>query len=150
MFIWKTHCGLKFYFPQSDRSEICTKVSFTLPKLMWTLIIFRVFIFIFLFKTNGKKGQLHESDVRYCYGNFSKLAFWKLLNCNYVQNSFSTIYKVHWQQHFEKFCSGKFYGHASICANSFIKAEMKIEECALKNISCTKPRVCNSTNIASK
>ena len=33
----ETHCGLKFHFSQFDRSEICTEVSFTTPKVMWTL-----------------------------------------------------------------------------------------------------------------
>ena len=36
---WKTHCGLKFHFGQIDRSEICSKVSFTTPKVMWVLIM---------------------------------------------------------------------------------------------------------------
>ena len=39
LFTWKTHCGLKFHFGQIDQSEICTEVSFTSPKLMWTLIM---------------------------------------------------------------------------------------------------------------
>ena len=34
------------------------------------VIVFRVFIFIFLFRTSGKKGHLDENDFRYCYGNF--------------------------------------------------------------------------------
>ena len=29
----------EFYFGQIHRSEICTEVSFALPKLMWTQII---------------------------------------------------------------------------------------------------------------
>ena len=28
------NCGLKFHFGQFDRSEICTEVSFTTPKVM--------------------------------------------------------------------------------------------------------------------
>ena len=39
LFTWKSHCGLKFYFGQFDRSEICTQVSFTSPELMQMLII---------------------------------------------------------------------------------------------------------------
>ena len=31
---WKTHCDLEFRFGQIDRSEICTKMSFTSPELM--------------------------------------------------------------------------------------------------------------------
>ena len=37
MFTWKTHCCLKFYFGQFERSKICTEVSFTPPEVMWTL-----------------------------------------------------------------------------------------------------------------
>ena len=33
-------------------------------------MIFRVFIFIFLFRTNDKKGHLNENDFRHCYGIF--------------------------------------------------------------------------------
>ena len=39
MFTWKTHCSLKFHFGQIDHSEICTKVSFISPEVMWTLIM---------------------------------------------------------------------------------------------------------------
>ena len=39
LFTWKTHCGLKFHFGQIDRSEICTEVSFTPPKVVRTLIM---------------------------------------------------------------------------------------------------------------
>ena len=30
-------------------------------------MVFRVFIFTFLFKTNGKKVHMDENDVRHCY-----------------------------------------------------------------------------------
>ena len=46
----ETHCGLKFHFGLIDQSEICTEVSFTLPEVMWTLIIYLfLFFFIYLF-----------------------------------------------------------------------------------------------------
>ena len=32
-------CSLEFHFGQFDWSEICTEVSFTTPKAMWTLIM---------------------------------------------------------------------------------------------------------------
>ena len=35
----KTHCGLKFHFGQFEWIEICTKVSFTPPEVMWMLIM---------------------------------------------------------------------------------------------------------------
>ena len=39
LFFWKTCYGLKFHFEEIDWSEICTKVSFTSPELMWVLIM---------------------------------------------------------------------------------------------------------------
>ena len=39
LFIWKTCYRLIFHFEQIDWSEICTKVSFTSPELMWMLIM---------------------------------------------------------------------------------------------------------------
>ena len=39
LFTWKSHWGLEFHFGQTDRSEICTEMSFTLTKLMWTLVM---------------------------------------------------------------------------------------------------------------
>ena len=39
LFTWKTRWGLKFHFGQFDRSELCTEVSFTMPEVMWTLIM---------------------------------------------------------------------------------------------------------------
>ena len=35
LFAWKTYCGLKFHFSRIDQSNCCTKVSFTLPEIMW-------------------------------------------------------------------------------------------------------------------
>ena len=34
MLTWKYHCCLKIHFDQMDGSEVCTKVSFTLPEVM--------------------------------------------------------------------------------------------------------------------
>ena len=50
-------------------------------------MVFRLFIFIFLFRTNVIKGYLDESVFRHCYGIFPKVSFWKLLDHNYVQSS---------------------------------------------------------------
>ena len=33
-------------------------------------MLFRVFIFTFLFRNNGKRELLDENDFRRCYGNF--------------------------------------------------------------------------------
>ena len=37
-------------------------------------LIFRVFIFTFLFRTNGKKKHLDKTDFRHCYGDFFEAA----------------------------------------------------------------------------
>ena len=47
-------------------------------------------LLLFLFRTSGKEGHLDENGFRYCYGNFSKVAFWKLLDHSYVESPFST------------------------------------------------------------
>ena len=37
-------------------------------------MIFRIFIFIFLFRTNCKKEHLNESDLHHSYGNYFESA----------------------------------------------------------------------------
>ena len=51
----------------------------------------RVFIFIFLFRTNDMEIHLNENDLSHCYGNFSKVPSWKLLDHSYARSSFSII-----------------------------------------------------------
>ena len=55
------------------------------------VMVFRVFIFIFLFKANGKKGHLDENYARHCYSNL-KVPFW-----NFLDNDGSQ-----WEEHFER------------------------------------------------
>ena len=45
-------------------------VELTLERRYEDVIVFRVFIFIFLFKTTGKKKHLDEGDFCSFYGNF--------------------------------------------------------------------------------
>ena len=47
-------------------------------------------LLLFSFRTNSKKGQLDENGFRHCYGNFLKVALWKLLDHSYVESPFST------------------------------------------------------------
>ena len=48
-------------------------------------MVFRVSIFFFfLFRNDGKNGNIDENDFRHCYGNISKLPYWKLLDHSYV------------------------------------------------------------------
>ena len=41
-------------------------------------MVFRIFIFIFLFRTNGKKEHLDENDFRHGYGNYFESAILKV------------------------------------------------------------------------
>ena len=45
--------------------------------MIWRFHGIPCFHFYFLFRTNGKREQLHENDFRHCYGDF--LPFWKFL-----------------------------------------------------------------------
>ena len=58
-------------------------------KMLW----YSVFSFLIFFRTNGVKVHLDKNDVQHCYGNFSKVSSWKLLDHSYVRSSFSTIMK---------------------------------------------------------
>ena len=55
-------------------------------------MVFRVLIFIVLFRTNVKKGLLDENDLQMVImAVFSKVPFRKVFHHSYVKNSFSTI-----------------------------------------------------------
>ena len=54
------------------------------------VMVFRVLILFFLFRTNGKKWHLDENDFHTIMVVFSKVPFWKC-HYSYVQNFFSTI-----------------------------------------------------------
>ena len=41
-------------------------------------MVFRVFIFIFMFRTNGKKVYLDEKNFRHCFVNFFESAILKV------------------------------------------------------------------------
>ena len=56
-----------------------------------------VSIFIFLFRTNGKR-TIDESDLRHYYGHFFESTILKLLDHSYVQSSFATF-----RRHFDNF-----------------------------------------------
>ena len=57
-------------------------------------MVFRVLIFIFLFKTNEKKGHLDKNDFHTVMEVFPKILFWKLLDHSDVHSSFSTIMRL--------------------------------------------------------
>ena len=54
-------------------------------------MVFRVYIFYFLFRSDDKKEHLDENDFRHSYGNYFRGAVVKVLDFSYVQTSFSTI-----------------------------------------------------------
>ena len=41
-------------------------------------MVFRIFIFIFLFRINGKEEDLDENDFRHGYGNYFESAILKV------------------------------------------------------------------------
>ena len=54
------------------------------------VMVFRVLIFIFLLRTDGKKGHLDENHFHTVMVVFSKVPLWKLFGHSYAQNSFLT------------------------------------------------------------
>ena len=112
-------------------------------------LIFRVFIFTFLFRTNGKKKHLDKTDFRHCYGDFFEAATrdhkntWSQL---YVEGFFSSGTRNIDNNFFKDNTQLKIL-HAwnKIRFNSFSffqdlskHHETKINEGAWKVISCTK------------
>ena len=87
-------------------------------------MVFRVFIFIFLFRTNGKKVCLDENDFRQCYSNFFETTFLKVTLCSrFLLNN----YEVYWQHILKGTLQLKtLKTWIKICANSFIKTWVNI------------------------
>ena len=48
--------------------------SLAMSRLYEGAMVFRIFIFIFLFRTNGKKEHFDENDFRHGYGNYFESA----------------------------------------------------------------------------
>ena len=64
-------------------------------------MVFHVFIFIFLFRNNGKWEQLDENDFRHCYGIFFESVILNLLDHKsqpYLKFFFNNC-KTTWQRH---------------------------------------------------
>ena len=58
-------------------------------------MVFRVFIFVFLFRNKVIREQFDESDFRCCYGNFFfESVIPKVFDQSYVQSSLSTTTKT--------------------------------------------------------
>ena len=65
-------------------------------------MVFRVFIFIFLFRTNFRKWYLDESDFHHCHGNFFESAILKVTWSELFLKFFLNNCEAHGQQHFER------------------------------------------------
>ena len=101
-------------------------------------------LLLFLFRTNGKKGDLDENDFRHGYGIFFesgilKVTWWQLSSKSLLNN-----YEAHWQQHFER-CPTVYIlrTRINLRAKSFIKTSVNVtetifDECGWKKISCVK------------
>ena len=69
------------------------------------IMVFRVLIFIYLFfclELMVRKDTWMSTTSVNIMVNFSKVAFWKSLDRNYVWSYFSIIYEAHWQQRFKR------------------------------------------------
>ena len=65
-------------------------------------MVFYVFIFIFLLRTNIKKRYLNESDFYHCYRNLFETAIPKVTWSQLCSKFFLNNYETHWQQHFKR------------------------------------------------
>ena len=62
-------------------------------------MVFHIFIFIFLVRTNGKKEHLDANDFHHSYGNYFESAIMKVTWYQLCSKFFLNIYKGHWQWH---------------------------------------------------
>ena len=113
-------------------------------------MVFCVFIVYFLFRNNGKKEHLDENNFRHGYGNYFKSAVLKVTWFQLCSTFFLNNYEAHWQRHLKDILRLKILRTwINIQANSFLgKYEMKMSECAMEIISCTKIRAYSLKNIA--
>ena len=90
-------------------------------------------LLLFLFRTNGKGGQLDENDLRHCYGNFSEgdifKVTWSQLCLKFLLNN----YEAHWKQHFE-YPTVEYFTDMDqlMCAKSFIKTSVNMKQKSMK------------------
>ena len=84
-------------------------------------------VFLFLFRTNGKKGRLDENNFCQCYVFFSKVVLWKWYSGTAMfkvlsQQLRGTLRTAFWTIPY----SWIICGHGSIRAKSFIKTLVNI------------------------
>ena len=108
--------------------------------------MFSFFIFIFLFRSNGKKEHLVRTISVRVMIIISEVPFWSTFSKFFLNN-----YEGHWQQHLKDTLQLKILRTwINIHINFFLGKylEMKMGEGALEIISCTKIRACSLKNIA--
>ena len=66
--------------------------------MVWRCHGIPYFIFIFLFRTNGKKEHLDENDFHFRYGNYFESAIMKVNWYQLCPKSFLNTYEAHWQR----------------------------------------------------
>ena len=112
---------------------------------------FRVFIFILLFRTKGKKEHLDENDFRQGYGNYFESATLKATWYQLWSKFFLNNYEWHRQRYLKDTLQLKILQTCiSIRPNSFLGKyhETNMGKGSWKIISCTKIWACFSKNIS--
>ena len=90
--------------------------------IVWRCHVFRVFIFIVLFRINIRKGYLDESVFRHCYGNFFESVILKVTWSQLCLKFLLKNCEAHSKQHFEEILQWKILRTwIKTCANTFIK-----------------------------
>ena len=110
-------------------------------------MVFHVFIFIFLFRSNGKSNIWIRTIIVTVMGIISKMPFWKLLDISF---KFLNNYEASWQRHLKDTLQLKtLRTWINVRINFFFdKYKTKMDEGALEIISCPKSRTCSLKNIA--
>ena len=97
-------------------------------------MVFCVFIFYFLFRSNGKKKHLDENNFRHSYDNYFKSAVLKVSQFQLHSTFFLSNYEAHWQRHLKDILQLKILrAWINIQANSFLGKyhEIKMGEGAM-------------------
>ena len=88
-------------------------------------MVFRVFIFIFLFPTKDKKEHLDENDFHHAYGDYFENAILKVTWYRLCLKFFLSNYETGWQKHLKDTLQLKILRTwINICANSFLDKKM--------------------------
>ena len=119
---------------------------------VWSAMVIRAFIFIFLFRTKGKKEHLNENFC-HCYDDIFESAVLKVIWSQLCLRWFLNNNEGHWQRCLRDTSQlNTLQTWINIRANSFLVKhhDTKIGEGAWKIISCTKTQACTSKNIAPK